>query len=193
MQELAPVGYYLALRVGFAFPMEEINALPPDWVEYYTRERFMLFDPVIRWFYQSNGAIRWSAISLSDPRDVMGKAREYGLQYGCAIAVYDNNDAGLRSYGSFLRPDREYTDEEIAQLQAHVAHLHNEREPPTNLTAAELDALRMVKDGMRLKQISFELGVTEGAVKQRLKNAKLKLGAATGAQAAAMAHGYGLI
>lgn len=193
MQELAPVGYYLALRVGFAFPMEEINALPPDWVEYYTRERFMLFDPVIRWFYQSNGAIRWSEIALSDPRNVMGKAREHGLKYGCAVAVYDNNDAGLRSYGSFLRPDREYTDDEISELQAHVARLHNDREPPANLTNAELDALRMVKDGMRLKQIAYELGVTEGAVKQRLKNAKIKLGASTGAQAATMAHGYGLI
>ena len=37
----------------------------------------------------------------------------------------------------------------------------------------------MVKDGKRLKQIAHELGVSEGAVKQRLKNAKTKLGAAT--------------
>lgn len=51
----------------------------------------------------------------------------------------------------------------------------------------------MVKDGKRLKQIAHELGVSEGAVKQRLKNAKLKLGAATGAQAAARAAGFGLI
>lgn len=193
MQELAPVGYHLALRVGYAFPMEEINALPPDWVEFYTRERFMLFDPVIRWFYQNAGAVRWSAISISDPRGILEQAAHYGLKYGVAIAVYDESNAGLRSFGSFLRDDREYTDDEIERLRAHVEHLHQDREPPTNLTQAELEALRMVKNGMRLKQIAHELGVTEGAVKQRLKNAKTKLGAATGAQAATMARGYGLI
>lgn len=193
MQELAPVGYYLALRVGFAFPMEEINALPPDWVEYYTRERYMLFDPVIRWFYQNAGAVRWSEIPISDPKGILTQAREFGLRFGVAIAVFDDNAAGLRSFGSFVRSDREYTDAEIARLQSHVEQLHLDREPPTNLTQAELEALRMVKNGMRLKQIAHELGVTEGAVKQRLKNAKIKLGAATGAQAATMARGYGLI
>ena len=110
-----------------------------------------------------------------------------------AIAVFDDNAAGLRSFGSFLRDDREYQDDEITRLHAHVEHLHHDREPPTNLTQAELEALRMVKDGLRLKQIAHELGVTEGAVKQRLKNAKLKLGAATGTQAATLARGYGLI
>jgi len=193
MQDLAPVGYYLALRVGFAFPMEEINALPSDWVEYYTRERFMLFDPVIRWFYQSAGAVRWSEISISDPRGILEQARGYGLRFGVAIAIYDDNTSGLRSFGSFLRGDREYTDDEIQRLRLHVEHLHQDREPPTNLTNAELEALRMVKNGLRLKQIAHELGVTEGAVKQRLKNAKTKLGAATGTQAATMARGYGLI
>lgn len=193
MQELAPVGYYLALRVGFAFPMEEINALPPDWVEYYTRERYMLFDPVIRWFYQNAGAVRWSEIRISDPKGILTQARDFGLRFGVAIAVFDDNAAGLRSFGSFVRGDREYTDTEIERLRIHVEQLHQDREPPTNLTQAELEALRMVKNGMRLKQIAHELGVTEGAVKQRLKNAKVKLGAATGAQAATLARGYGLI
>lgn len=193
MRELAPVGYYLALRVGFAFPMEEINAFPPEWVEFYTRERFMLFDPVIRWCYQNAGAIRWSAIPVADPRNIMIHARDHGLRYGVAMSVFDDNSAGLRSFGSFVRADREYTDDEMGLLEEHVIQLHQDREPPTNLTQAELEALRMVKDGMRLKQIAHELGVTEGAVKQRLKNAKVKLGAATGAQAATLARGYGLI
>jgi len=65
--------------------------------------------------------------------------------------------------------------------------------PPTNLTAAELEALAMVKDGQRLKQIAYNLGVTEGAVKQRLKNAKIKLGANTSTQAATMARQFKLI
>jgi len=51
----------------------------------------------------------------------------------------------------------------------------------------------MVREGLRLKQIAHDLGVSEGAVKQRLKNAKSKLGANTSAQAAAMVADFGLI
>jgi len=193
MRRLAPVGHYLALRVGFAFPLEEINALPADWVDCYTRERFMLFDPVIRWSYQQSGATRWSEIGIDDPQGVLARAREHGLRYGAAVAVHDESAGGQRSFGSFLRADREFTADEMAVLLGHVAHLHDAHRPPTNLTAAELEALGMVKDGMRLKQIAHVLGVSEGAVKQRLKNAKDKLGAATSTQAAALASGFGLI
>jgi LuxR family transcriptional regulator len=190
---LAPVGYYLALRVGFAFPLEEVNALPPDWVAHYTAQRFMLSDPVIRWVYANTGAIRWSEIEDDDPRDVLVRAREYGLNYGVAICCFDGNSDGQRSFGSFVREDREFSDTEIKDLTRYVNKLHRDKAPPTNVTQAELEALRMVKDGMRLKQIAFDLGVTEGAVKQRLKNARLKLGAATVAQAATMAREFGLL
>ena len=48
IQSLAPAGHYIALRIGFAFPVEEINSLPLDWVDHYTKNRYMLFDPIIR-------------------------------------------------------------------------------------------------------------------------------------------------
>ncbi|MBI1416650.1 MAG: LuxR family transcriptional regulator [Limimaricola sp.] len=190
---LAKAGYYLALRVGFAFPLEEINALPSAWVELYTAERLMLQDPVIRWVYTNTGTIRWSEICDDDPGDVMRKAREFGMRYGLCVAVSDPVDEGQRSFGSFARPDREFMDDEINLLSDFVARTHRAKAPPTNVTLAEIEALRMVKQGKRLKEIAYQLGVSEGAVKQRLKNAKLKLGAKTGAQAAALASQFGLI
>ena len=51
----------------------------------------------------------------------------------------------------------------------------------------------MVKDGKRLKEIAHELSVSEGAVKQRLKNAKAKLDAKTSTQAATIAAQHGII
>ena len=54
-------------------------------------------------------------------------------------------------------------------------------------------ALGMVRDGLLLKEIANALGVSEGAIKQRLKNAKKKLGAKTSTQAAATAAQHGLI
>lgn len=193
LAELAPGGHYIALRIGFAFPLEEVNALPDEWVEHYTHNRFMLFDPVIQWVYSNTGWIRWSEIPADDPRRILQQARAFGLRFGLTVCYYDNNREGQRSFGSFVRGDREFTDEEAMLLMRHITGLHIAKAPPTNLTKAEIEALRMVKDGQRLKQIAHVLGVTEGAVKQRLRNAKLKLGANTSAQAAALANEYGLI
>jgi len=123
----------------------------------------------------------------------MGQAQAFGLRYGVAVSVFDGNDAGQRSFGSFARSDREFTDIEVKLLLAFLTRRHKEMEPPTNLTTAETQALGMVRDGKRLKEIAHELGVTEGAVKQRLKNAKTKLGAKTSSQAAAIASQHNII
>mgnify|MGYP001200094224 FL=1 len=190
---LAKTGHYIALRVGFAFPLEEVNELPEAWVDHYTTHRFMLLDPVIRWIYANTGAIAWSGIDLPDPMRVLDQAQTFGLRYGVAVACFDGNREGQRSFGTFARSDREFERAEIDALQAYVVKLHHAKTPPTNLTKAELEALKMVKEGQRLKQIAHTLGVSEGAVKQRLKNAKTKLGAQTSAQAAAMVGEFGLI
>lgn len=190
---IAPAGHYIALRIGFAYPVEEVNELPQGWIDNYTLNRFMLFDPVIRWAYSTIGCMRWSELEQDDPRNVLGQAKSFGLRYGVVVSVFDGNKEGQRSYGSFARNDREFEELEVKLLQAFMSRRHAEMAPPQNLTMAELEALAMVRDGKRLKEIAHILGVTEGAVKQRLKNAKLKLGAKTGSQAAAMASQYGLI
>jgi len=192
-ERIANVGYYLALRVGFAFPAEEVNALPRDWVDHYTMQRFMLADPVIKWVYSNTGSIRWCDIEMDDPRAVLDAARGFGLFHGAAVCCLDGSEDGRRSFGTFVRADRPFEDGEMAELEALMHQLHSEKTPPTNLTQAEHEALRMVKAGLRLKQIAHELGVSEGAIKQRLKNAKGKLGAKTGAQAATLASDFGLI
>lgn len=193
ISDLAPVGHYIALRIGFAFPLEEVNLLPRDWVEHYTQSRFMLFDPVMRWVYGNKGYIRWSELDAEDPRNILQQARAFGLRYGVTVSCVDGSGDGQRSFGTFVRADRDYEPSECQFLYEHVLKLHAAKAPPTNLTEAEIETLRMVKDGQRLKQIAHVLGVSEGAVKQRLRNAKIKLNANTSAQAAAMASEYGLI
>lgn len=190
---MSPAGYYIALRIGFAFPVLEVNELPADWVAHYTRHHFMLHDPVVRWSYSNTGAVRWSDIRSDDPRNILEQAEAHGLRYGCCIAVFDGNPEGRRSYGVFARSDREFTDLEMRALNAYLQRRHHEMAPPANLTFAEREALGMVRDGRRLKEIAFDLGVTEGAVKQRLRNAKIKLSAKTSTQAAATASKHGLI
>jgi LuxR family transcriptional regulator len=193
LREIATGGFYLALRVGFHYPVEELNELPADWIGHYTAKGYLMADPVNQWLYANTGAIRWSEIDLSDPRGIMIQARDYGLCYGVAISVFDHNEQGHRSFGQYVRPDREFSNGEIETLHADLRARHSSLAPPTTLTGAEIEALRMVRDGKRLKQIAHELGVSEGAIKQRLKNAKQKLGATTSAQATSTAAAFGLI
>ena len=190
---LSPAGHYLALRVGFAFPMFEQYTLPPKWVERYLSRGMLMSDPVMRWMFENVGARRWSALNVDDPRGILNQASTFGLNYGVAICVMDDNPTGQRSFGSFARPDREFTDSEIDTLHDHLLGLHAAMVPPKNLTDAELEALKMVKNGLLMKEIANLLGVSEGAVKQRLKNAKSKLKAKTSTHAATMASSFGLI
>ncbi len=190
---LGPVGYHVAVRVGFAYPLEEYVSLPPEWIARYTAAGFLPDDPVTRWAYGNEGVIRWSALSASDPRSILAEAAAHGLRFGAIASWMGGDAAGQRSYGAFIRDDREYTDDELSELMSMVQRLHADRTPPSNLTDAELQALGMVKNGLLLKEIAGLLEVSEGAVKQRLKNARCKLKAKTGTHAATLAAAYGLI
>ena len=192
LHTIATAGYYLALRVGYAFALEEVNALPPAWIAHYAQGRLMPFDPTIRWAFTHDGWTGWEALT-DDPRDVLGQAATFGLRHGITAAVWEPASMRALSFGSFARSDRPFTPGEAAQLQDYLLRRHRALDPPQTLTQAEIAALRGVKNGKRIKQIAHELGVTEGAVKQRLRNAKEKLSAHTSPQAATLAARYGLV
>ncbi len=147
----------------------------------------------MRWMYQNEGYVRWSDLTENDPRRILSQAQTFGLRYGVAVSYTGEGSQALRSFGSFARNDREFNELEMRLLLAFVGRRHEETAPPSNLTAAELEVLAMIKGGQRIKEIAFALNVSEGAIKQRLKNAKVKLDAKTGPQAAALASQFGLI
>lgn len=190
VMRLAPAGHYLALHVAYLYPMTEVNALPGAYVRAWRAAGFLPFDPVFRWVHAEVGATRWSALR-DDPRGVLALASSHGMRFGLAVSLRDAS--GLRSWGAFARAEREFDGDEAAALEAHVRARHLAHSPPTNLTAAEIDALRLLRAGQRLKQIAWSLGVSEGAVKQRLKAAQAKLDARTGAEAISRASALRLI
>ena len=192
-ESVSTVGYFYALRIGFAFPVGQGNSLCNPWVELYTRKGLFFSDPLVRWAYGDVGVLRWNEVPLDDPLDVLGQARELGLRYGCVASVSGKQGASRRSIAILARDDRDMTDAELEQVLDALSTAHADAAAPRNVTQAELEALGMVKNGLRLKEIAFQLGVTEGAVKQRLKNAKNKLGATTSAHAASLASSLGLI
>ncbi len=41
LNNIAAAGYHLALRVGFAFPMEEENTYPASWIKHYSQQHMV--------------------------------------------------------------------------------------------------------------------------------------------------------
>ena len=191
--ELANAGFYIAYRVEFLLPEFEYNSLPRAWVAKYTQQGLMMLDPVMRWIYGNNGSIRWSDIDIPDTSGVLDRAAEYGLSYGAAVSLMSETEGGLRSFGNFAREDREFTDDEVNELTRRLELLFEDLAAPVDITEAEIEALLLVKNGLLIKEVAFELGISEGAVKQRLRSAKDKLGARTTPHAVSVASNYGLI
>lgn len=185
--QIAPAGYYVALRVGFSFPDEEINLLPEAWVEFYTAHGLVVHDPAMKWVYGNTGAARMEDIPDPDPHRIRAHAEIFGLAYGAVVSVMGSQDRGRRSYGLFYREDRAFEPDDLAALEQIMRGLHDGSAGDPGLTAAEIEALRLQASGLRLKQVAGELGISESAVKARLNNAKKKLGAKTLSQAATIA------
>jgi LuxR family transcriptional regulator, quorum-sensing system regulator SdiA len=189
---LAPAGHYIAIRVTFAFPLVEKNCLPEAWVREYTVSGLGVYDPAMVWAYQNQGYVRMRDLAAKDSQGVLEIAKYHGLNFGAAVCCKDSDDGG-RSFGFFFRSDRDYTTDELEQLHAALLEMHRAHARPRNLTEAELETLGLVKNGLLMKEIASALGVSESAVKQRLRNARLKLNAKTGSQAAARATMLGMI
>lgn len=191
--ELAPAGYYIAIRVSFAFPMVERNCLPEAWVREYTVSGLGVYDPAMIWAHRNQGYVRMRDLAAGDSQGVLELAKYHGLNFGAAVCCNDTGDGGGRSFGFFFRSDRDYATDELEQLYANLVAMHRVHVRPKNLTEAELETLGLVKNGLLMKEIASALGVSESAVKQRLRNARLKLNAKTGSQAAARATMLGMI
>lgn len=185
--QISPAGYYVAIRVGFSFPEEELNELPENWVEFYTTHGLVVHDPAMKWVYANTGVLRTSDIALPDPHQVRERAAVFGLSHGAVVSVLAPQDRGRRSYGLFFRDDRAFEEADLDQLHVIMRQLHSGPDEDAALTTAEIQALRMQTEGLRLRQIAAEIGISESAVKARLNNAKRKLGARTQSQAATIA------
>ena len=119
-------------------------------------------------------------------------AKDHGLDFGAVASCIDEDDPGQRSFGFFC--DRTaILAEELDLLCRSLVAAHQAHARPRNLTTGELETLGLVKNGLLMKEIACLLGVSESAIKQRLKNARIKLNAKTGSQAAARATMLGMI
>ncbi len=186
----APSGYFLALHIRFAAPLMMFQTYDPVWSDHYTRNAYALRDPIVAWGISRTGPTRWSEIDLPDPFGIMTEARDYGLIYGVCVSC---GPMTTRTIASLARDDREFTDQEIAEISSVVLKLHNESKPPDHMTDAEIEALKVVASGERYAAGAARLGISESALKARLAAARRKLFARTSAEAIQRAKDYRLL
>lgn len=190
LSDLAPKGYALGLHIRFASAHLLLQTYDPRWTQIYSEHGYMLADPMVFWGFGNDGAIRWSDIDLPDPHDIFGQARAFGLKYGVAVSL---GPTSSRTIGGFAREDREFEDREIAKIQEIVAQLHAASEPPEQLTAAQRMALRLIAKGNRHAEAAAMLGISESALKARLRAARERLFVRTTAEAIQRAQEYKLL
>lgn len=187
---LAPAGYFLGLHIRFTAPLMTFQTYDQAWLDHYTENGFVLRDPMTAWGFSRIGSIRWSDPSLPDPFGLFKEAAKFGLNYGFTIAC---GPIKSRTIGSFARPDREFTDSEIALAHTIVLRLHDVTEPPEELTRAQVEALRCIAGGDRHAAAAAKLGISESALKARITSARIRLMARTTAEAIQRAKDYRLI
>jgi LuxR family transcriptional regulator, quorum-sensing system regulator SdiA len=185
-------GFHLALGISYHAPKEEIMEMPASWTTHYGRSGMMLDDPLFKWSASNVGFVRLSDFKYRDIAAFAEEARTHGLTHMAAFSV--TSEAPYeRSFGTIARNDRDFSRKEMDDCLEALQALHQEKSNPPRLTKAEIEALRHLRNGKRMKQISFELGVTEGAIKQRLQSARRKMGATNALQATSIASSFGLL
>ncbi len=132
-------GFAIGLHLQFAAPRYLFQAYAPDWTEFYSRNGYLLRDPVVRWSVANVGAIRWSDLERPTDDPVMPAAAAHGLRYGFALSIMLD---GSHSVGAFARPDREANEEEIEAAKRDLAELHRLTAGLTQLTPGLHAALK---------------------------------------------------
>lgn len=190
LSDLAPKGYALGLHIRYASAHIMIQTYDPRWSQIYTEKGYMLADPMVFWGFGHEGTIRWSALDLPDPHGILSQAAGFGLKYGVAVS---HGSTASRTIGGFAREDREFTDDEIAKIHQLVIELHDKSTPPEQLTSAQRMALRLIAKGSRHAEAASLLGISESALKARLRSARERLFVRTTAEAIQRAQEYNLL
>ena len=185
LSKICPKGYNIGIHVRNVTPLFHYSTYPQEWLDRYVQRSYALRDPTIIWAYSAIGACRWSELPVDDPAGLLEEARGYGFNYGVCVSWGPIND---RTLGSFVRDDREFTDEEISIILEAVKRIHELSELSEILTDAHLAALRLISQGDRYAEAACKLNISESAFKARLIGARNRLGARTTAEAVKIAN-----
>lgn len=137
LHRLAPAGYALGFHLEYTTPKFVFQTYPKAWLDYYSSNGLIMIDPMVAWAFENTGTQRWS--DLDDSSGVLKMAADHGMKYGVVIVTASDDS---RSIGGFARLDREFTDAEIAELQADVIAIHDDTADTAKLDATTVEHLK---------------------------------------------------
>lgn len=137
LSQLAPTGYALGIHIEYTTPKFMFQTYPKAWLDYYSSNGLVMSDPMVAWAFQHEGSNRWS--NLEDPAGVMAKAAEHGMTYGLVISVVSEDS---RTICGFANADREFSDAEIAKIQALITSIHDNTAETAQLDDATVEQLK---------------------------------------------------
>jgi len=175
LEKLAPRGFMVGYHVRFSRPVRRTCTYPSDWVAAYTRKNMIVADPSVVWGVLQEGAIRWSSLAdhVGDPLNVIPQAADFGLNYGLSVSC---GPAASRTILGAARSDREFNNDEIAELQSTLQRGHDILARSTAMRPILVEALDAIACGMTYEQACAHLGISRTALRYRLHTARNALG-----------------
>ena len=139
LQMCAQTGFAIALHVRFTTPTYLFQTYPEAWSDHYSTAGLVMQDPTVAWAFEHTGIIRWRDLAAADTSGVLAQAALYGLVHGFTLS---QDRGGSRSLSSFSRGDRDFTDAEIAGIEAIADELHDLTAGGDSLPAETREELR---------------------------------------------------
>lgn len=118
----SPAGFATVLHLRFTSPSFVFQSYPKAWMKEYIGRSLHMQDPSVLWSMTNTGWIRWGELEANDPGGIIAEARRVGgMTYGVAWAVVIDDS---RSFAGFSRGDRDFNEDEIAELGELLSRLH---------------------------------------------------------------------
>lgn len=188
------------------------TTLPESWLDRYHERGYAAVDPFLAYCCRTREPIftgvdyldRYSYLGQS-ARQMITEASTVGFRAGVSVTTKvasRSGSAGWNLGSSLPRSETERILKEhfdVIRLAAHFADeklratAHPKVKEGVDLSSRERDCLQLCAFGLRTKEIAHRLSLRPVTIDLYLKNARLKLGAATREQAVALAILRGLI
>jgi LuxR family transcriptional regulator, quorum-sensing system regulator BjaR1 len=173
------------------------STFPEDWMTEWSNQNYVAVDPVASNLVLLNRPLRWKEIrSANDPGTrVLDSAADYRLNDGFALPIYSRDGCVVGISMATENYELDKRDESSLHLASLYFHAKLERLRAENtprlrtpkLTRRERECLSWVAAGKTDWEISQILNIAEQTAHEYVQNALTKLGAATRAQAVAIA------
>ncbi len=156
---------------------------PKEWISHYQNSQYHLYDPVFGALQKAAAPFEWSTHSFKNllpiQQQLMNEAYEFGIKFGETIPLIPHP-----TFHGFvtiinqpsLHPEALYMLSFAANMCANKLTYIRNTQAIKLLTERETEILIQKSEGVAVKTISHNLGISQATITFHLKNIRKKLG-----------------